>query len=66
MPLWTVIQRSSVNSSITAWPPNRPEARVLDAAERHLRLVADGLVVDVDDARLELLREREAAVGVAS
>src|SRR4051812_10957314 len=30
---------------------------VLDAAERHLRLVADGLVVDVDDARLEQLRE---------
>ena len=41
-----------------------PPARVLDAAERHLRLVADGLVVDVDDPGLELLREREAAVGV--
>src|SRR5581483_3097747 len=38
-------------------------ARVLDAAERHLRLVADGLVVDVHDPRLEPLREREAAVG---
>ena len=24
VPLCTVIQRSSVNSSITAWPPNRP------------------------------------------
>ena len=41
-----------------------PAAGVLDAAERHLRLVADRLVVDVDDPRLELLREREAAVGV--
>src|SRR3954447_18814999 len=40
-------------------------AGVLDAAERHLRLVADRLVVDVDDARFEQLREREAAVGVA-
>ena len=64
VPLCTVIQRSSVNSSTTAWPPNRPEAAVLDAAERHLRLVADRLVVDVDDARLDALGEREAAVGV--
>src|SRR5262245_16774513 len=40
-------------------------ARVLDAAERHLRLVADRLVVHVHDARLEPLREREALVGIA-
>ena len=56
---------SSVNSSITAWPPKRPQPAVLDAAERHLRLVADWLVVHVDDPGLELLREREAAVGVS-
>ena len=62
-PLWTVTQRSSVNSSTAARPPKRPQPRVLDAAERHLRLVADGLVVDVDDARLDLPGEREAAVG---
>src|SRR3954454_15951539 len=42
-----------------------PPARVLDAAERHLRLVADGLVVDVDDAGVDPLRECEAAVDVA-
>src|SRR5512133_471686 len=41
------------------------EAALLDAAERHLRLVADGLVVDVDDARVDPLRELEAAVRVA-
>ena len=41
-----------------------PPAGLLDAAERHLRLVADRLVVDVHDPGLELLREREAAVGV--
>src|ERR671923_762990 len=40
-------------------------AAVFDAAERHLRLVAYGLVVDVDDARLDPLRERETFVGVA-
>src|SRR5438034_3676770 len=41
-----------------------PEAGVLDAAERHLRLVADRLVVDVDDAGLDPVRERQAALGV--
>ena len=30
---------------------------LLDAAERHLRLVADRLVVHVDDARLDALRQ---------
>src|SRR5207248_7152828 len=45
-------------------PAEASPAGVLDAAERHLRLVADRLVVDVDDARLEQLREREAAIGV--
>ena len=60
MPLCTVIQRSSVNSSITACAAEAAAAAVLDAAERHLRLVADRLVVDVDDPRLDLLREREA------
>src|SRR3982750_3852337 len=44
--------------------PEPSPARVLHAAERHLRLVADRLVVDVDDAGLEPLREREAAFGV--
>ena len=28
-PLWTVIQRSSVNSSTTAWPPKRPQPESL-------------------------------------
>src|SRR6266540_2773331 len=40
-------------------------AAVLDAAERHLRLVVHRLVVDVDDARLQLLGQRQAPVGVA-
>src|SRR5580765_2597916 len=46
-------------------PAEAAPARVLDAAERHLRLVADRLVVDVDDAGLEPLREREALVRIA-
>src|SRR5689334_25362507 len=37
---------------------------VLGAAERHLGLVVDGLVVDVDDARLEPARDLEPTVGV--
>ena len=41
------------------------EAAVLDAAERHLRLVADRLVVDVDDSGFDPSGERKAAVGVA-
>src|SRR5439155_258042 len=40
------------------------ETAVLDAAERHLRLVADGLVVDVDDPGVDQLRKREATVDV--
>ena len=40
-------------------------ARVLDAAERHLRLIADGLVVDVDDARVDLGGQRKPALGIA-
>jgi len=47
-------------------PAESAEAAVLHATERHLRLVPDGLVVDMDDARLDLLGEREAAVGVRS
>src|SRR5690242_16007042 len=39
-------------------------AAVLDTAERHLRLVVDGLVVDVDDPGLEPAGDREPAVGV--
>src|SRR5438093_1390381 len=50
-----------VDHGLTAEPP---PAGVLDAAERHLGLVADRLVVDVHDPRLELLREREAALGI--
>jgi hypothetical protein len=38
--------------------------RVLHAAERHLRLVADRLVVDVHDARLDPLGEQEASVRI--
>jgi hypothetical protein len=53
VPLRTVTHFSSVNSSMAAAPPKRPRAAVLDAAERHLRLVVDRLVVDVDDARPE-------------
>ena len=53
VPLCTVTQRSSVNSWIAAVPAEAAPAAVLDAAERHLRLVADRLVVDVDDARLD-------------
>src|SRR5487761_1446484 len=40
------------------------EAAVLDTAERHLRLVGDGLVVDVHDPRLDALRQCEAALPV--
>ena len=44
---------SSVNSS-AAKPDAEPAApAVLDATERHLRLVVHGLVVDVHDARLQ-------------
>src|SRR5437762_3713542 len=46
-------------------PAEATPARILDAAERHLRLVADGLVVDVHDPGLEPLRERKAPVGIA-
>src|SRR5450631_3284989 len=38
---------------------------VLDTAERHLRLVMDGLVVDVHDAGIDPVRHRHAAVCVA-
>src|SRR5581483_1171 len=46
-------------------PAEAAEAGVLDAAERHLRLVRDRLVVDVDDPRVDLLRQRKAALAVA-
>src|SRR5579862_4002682 len=46
-------------------PAEAAEAGVLDAAERHLRLVRDRLVVDVDDSRVDLLRQGEAALAVA-
>src|SRR5581483_6314388 len=45
-------------------PAEAAPARVLDAAERHLRLIAHRPVVDVHGPRLDLLRKREAAVGV--
>ena len=60
VPLCTVIQCSSVNSSHHRAGRRSGPSRVLDAAERHLRLVADRLVVDVDDPGLDPLREREA------
>src|SRR4051794_37229436 len=39
-------------------------ARVLDAAERHLRLVVHRLVVDVDDARVERFGQRHPVLRV--
>src|SRR2546421_5774672 len=72
----TRLEREGVRPALDGDPPQLGElvdhrltaeaspARVLDPAERHLRLVADRLVVDVDDARLEPLREREALVRV--
>src|SRR3954469_13698644 len=46
-------------------PAEAPPAGVLHAAERHLRLACHRTARPVDDPRLELLREEEAAVGVA-
>src|SRR5215211_9079223 len=43
-------------------PAEPAEPALLDAAERHLRLVGDRLVVDVDDPGLDLLREREPPI----
>ena len=53
-----------VNSSSHRRATEPSEAAVLDAAERHLRLVPDRLVVDVDDPRHRSARQREPAVGV--
>ena len=55
----------SVNSS-AAKPSAEPAApAVLDAAEGHLRLVVDRLVVDVDDAGLQPAGDVEPPVRVA-
>ncbi len=40
-------------------------AAVLHPAEGDLRFVVDGLVVDVDDAGLDPIRERQPAIGIA-
>src|SRR5437868_13354234 len=37
-------------------------AAVLHAAERHLRLIVDGLVVDVNDAGLDSLRQGKRTI----
>ena len=75
-PAFALLEREGVGAALDGDPAElgelvddglaaeAPEARVLDSAERHLRLVADRLVVDVDDPRLDLLGEREAAVRV--
>ena len=55
VPLWTVIQRELGELVDRGRPAEAAPAAVLDAAERHLRLVADGLVVDMHDARLDPL-----------
>src|SRR6516165_1888267 len=54
--------RELVDHSLPAEPA---PTGVLDAAERHLGLVADRLVVDVHDAGVELQRHLEAAILVA-
>src|SRR4029453_11970412 len=45
-------------------PAEPAEAAVLHTPEGLLRLVADGLVVGVDDPRLDLLRQREATIRI--
>src|SRR6266498_298848 len=73
-PLWSEGERSG--AALDRYPAELGElvsrgggaeaapAAVLDAAERHLRLVVHRLVVDVDDARLQRLRQGEPPVRI--